>query len=154
MAIAKAKPAPNFSLSLTDGTSFELDHRIGYSPLLLYFFKTSCPVCQYTSPFLERLSSSGVQVYGICQDLDENRVHHYQSAFHKSIPIMQEQTDYYVSNTYQIDVVPTLLLVSADGIIQEAVESFDRSGIENIASKMKIPSPFHAGDNVPQYRPG
>jgi len=52
--------APDFSLPLLQGGSFSLHDALKGGPVLLAFFKISCPVCQFAFPYIERL----FQAYG------------------------------------------------------------------------------------------
>ena len=46
-----------------------LEDILAGGPALLAFFKISCPVCQLTAPYLERLAANhAIQVIGISQD--------------------------------------------------------------------------------------
>src|SRR6266480_513835 len=47
--------APRFSLKSLDKREYSLDVLIEGGPVVAAFFKISCPVCQFTFPFLERL---------------------------------------------------------------------------------------------------
>src|ERR1051326_8689806 len=59
--------APDFQLAtLNDGQS-ALSGLLTAGPVLLAFFKVSCPVCQMTFPYLERIHAAGFRVYGISQ---------------------------------------------------------------------------------------
>ena len=61
--------APLFEATDVERKSGSLAVRLKQGPVVLAFFKVSCPVCQFTFPFLERLSkTSGLQVIGISQD--------------------------------------------------------------------------------------
>ena len=154
MALAKATPAPNFTLPLLKGNEFSLSRQLGQAPLLLFFFKTTCPVCQLASPYVERLSQSGARVYGVGQNLDHKTIKQYTDEYSLTFPVALEQPGYEVSNKYDIDVVPTLFLVSADSMVEQAVECFDKAGYETVAATLGVPSPFRVSDNVPAYRPG
>jgi peroxiredoxin len=59
--------APEFSLKDTNGVRRSLRENLKNGPVLAVFFKVSCPTCQLTLPFLERLKSS-VRTIGISQD--------------------------------------------------------------------------------------
>ncbi len=70
------KMAPDFMLSGDDGGEmYSLRRMLADGPLVLAFFKVSCPVCRFTFPFLERLSAapgtSRFSIYGISQDSPE-----------------------------------------------------------------------------------
>ena len=47
--------APEFQLKDLDGHARSLRELLPSGSLLLAFFKITCPVCQYTFPFLERI---------------------------------------------------------------------------------------------------
>src|SRR5258708_27509247 len=64
--------APGFSLKGLDGKSYSLEALHEKGPVVAAFFKISCPVCQFSFPFLQRLyqryGDSGVTFLGISQD--------------------------------------------------------------------------------------
>ena len=70
--IVAGSVAPAFSLKSLDGKEYSLHDLLPRGPVVAAFFKISCPVCQCTLPFLERLykryGSDGVAVLGISQD--------------------------------------------------------------------------------------
>src|SRR5260370_24482209 len=55
--------APVFSLKGLDGKDYSLPTLLKRGPVVAAFFKISCPVCQFTFPFLERLYKR----YGGCR---------------------------------------------------------------------------------------
>ena len=62
-------PAPDFRLSRLAGGEATSGELISHGPVLLAFFKVTCPVCQLTFPYLERLHAAGtLPVYGISQN--------------------------------------------------------------------------------------
>ena len=54
-ALTVGTKAPEFTLKAIDGKEFSLSGELGHGPIVLAFFKVSCPTCQYAFPFLERL---------------------------------------------------------------------------------------------------
>src|ERR1700732_1253392 len=64
--------APGFSLKGLDGKSYSLEALLEMGPVAAGFFKNSCPVCQFTFPFLQRLyqryGGDNVTFLGISQD--------------------------------------------------------------------------------------
>ena len=70
--IVAGQTAPDFSLKSIDGTEYSLKKLLERGPVLVSFFKVSCPVCQFTFPFLERLykryGSEEITFLGISQD--------------------------------------------------------------------------------------
>ena len=67
--IVSGNVAPGFSLKSLDGKEFSLNAALERGPVVLSFFKVSCPVCKFTFPFLERLfktyGGDGVRFLGV-----------------------------------------------------------------------------------------
>ena len=53
-ALSAGKTAPDFRLKSRDNKEFSLADALTRGPVLLVFFKVSCPTCQYAFPFYER----------------------------------------------------------------------------------------------------
>src|SRR6202790_4829551 len=53
--LAAGALAPDFLLRALDGTTYTLSSLLRNGPVVAAFFKVSCPVCQFTFPFLQRL---------------------------------------------------------------------------------------------------
>jgi len=53
--IVAGNTAPGFSLKALDNKEYSLNSLMERGPVVAAFFKISCPVCQFTFPFLERL---------------------------------------------------------------------------------------------------
>ena len=138
--------APDFQLG-----SFSLSSALGRGPVLLAFFKISCPTCQLTFPFLRRLSdqagAGAPQLVTISQD-DATGTVQFQERFGPEEPALLDLKPYAVSNLYQIRNVPTLYLIEADGRISMAVAGFSKSHME------KLGVAFHEAEHVPAMRPG
>src|ERR1700753_3058060 len=70
--IVAGNKAPGFSLTDSAGKDYSLSTLLEKGPVVAAFFKISCPVCQFTFPFLERLhqryGNSDITVIGISQD--------------------------------------------------------------------------------------
>ena len=76
-ALPAGTKAPDFTLpdvsSGKDGGSFSLQAALQNGPVLAAFFKVSCPTCQYTFPFLERIhqahGDTRITIVGISQEM-------------------------------------------------------------------------------------
>ncbi|PYT56806.1 MAG: hypothetical protein DMG46_16365 [Acidobacteria bacterium] len=70
--IVAGNTAPGFSLKSLNNKEYSLATLIERGPVVAAFFKISCPVCQFTFPFLERLykryGGDQVTFLGISQD--------------------------------------------------------------------------------------
>ena len=51
-ALTVGTKAPEFELKAMDGRRFILSDELAHGPVVLAFFKVSCPTCQYAFPFL------------------------------------------------------------------------------------------------------
>ena len=147
--------APEFRLPRLDGGESTLDDLLANGPILLAFFKISCPVCQMTFPYLERLHTPGVlPVYGVSQN-DEEDTRWFHSEFGVTFPTLldREENDFAVSNAFSISAVPTLFLIGRDGTIARTVEGWVKQDIEALA-KIAGVAVFRQGDNVPAWKAG
>ncbi len=162
MAINTGIAAPDFELPSVEGTPFPLQGALSRGPVLAVFFKVSCPTCQYTFPFIERLhklaGNGSVQILGISQDSREE-TEEFCKEYGISFPVLLDENDYAASNDYGLHFVPTLFLIGNDGEIQLMSEGFCKADLLELQSKLKLPHGtgkelFKAGENVPEFRPG
>jgi thiol-disulfide isomerase/thioredoxin len=95
--VAAGKTAPPFDLASMDGKGYSLRDALAQGPVLAAFFKVSCPTCQYTFPFLERLyqqfRAQNVQLWGISQDTarDSQR---FAKTYGVTFPILIDEEPY------------------------------------------------------------
>ena len=70
-ALAAGTKAPEVELKTMDGEKFSLQAELAHRPVVLIFFKTSCPTCQYALPMFERLHKAygqkNVRLLGVSQ---------------------------------------------------------------------------------------
>ena len=107
---------------------FTLREILSQGRVLLVFFKISCPVCQLTLPFLERLKS--LRVVAISQDTADN-TQRFRSKFGLTMPILldSEEENYPISNAFGITHVPSLFLIEPDGVISAVSEGFMKADL-------------------------
>jgi len=154
--------APGFSLKSLDGKEYSLTALIDSGPVIAAFFKISCPVCQLTFPFLERLYQrygGGVTFLGISQD-DVRATKSFAQEYGVTFPMLIDEKGYPVSNAYGITNVPTIFLIDAEGAVKVSSMGFDKSDLEKIAADLaerrkiaKAPL-FRPDEKVPTHRPG
>lgn len=162
-ALATGTTAPAFSLKDADGKSYSLNEALKQGPVLLAFFKVSCPVCQFALPFLERLhravqGKNNVKVWGISQD-DGRDTRDFAREYKCTFPMLLDEKGYPVSNQYGLTNVPTLFLVQPDGGIRVSSVGFARKDIEAAAAAFgqltgQAITVFQPADQVPDYKPG
>jgi peroxiredoxin len=155
--------APKIELETTDGRHVSVPELLKKGPVLAAFYKTSCPVCQFTFPFLERIykayGNHKVAVLGISQD-DAGDTKEFQAEYGLSFPSLVDADGYPVSNAYGITNVPTVFLIAPDGKIAESFSGFDKKGLEEASARLAkhlgaSPAPvFKPGEQIPDYKPG
>jgi peroxiredoxin len=156
--LAEGSLAPDFEL---EGLS--LASALKNGPVLLAFFKISCPTCQFAFPFLQRLADRAApgspQIVAISQD-DARGTKQFADRFGISLPTLHDAAPAYrVSNLYGIRNVPTLYLIEPGSPIQTgsrislAVAGFSRAHFETLAERFGTPV-FHPGEPIPALRPG
>ena len=163
-ALTAGTRAPEVSLPLLSGGKFNLAEALKHGPVLLAFFKISCPVCQMTFPYLERihkqLGASKLQVVGVSQN-DAGSTSGFCKEYGVTFPVvLDDPKTYSVSNAYGITNVPTLFLVSTDGKIEMSSVGWSRPDVQAVAdaaSKHGAPKPvavFQKNESIPEFKAG
>lgn len=158
--IVARKIAPDFSLKGVDGQQHSLKELRQKAPVVTAFFKVSCPVCQFTFPFLERLYKTyGGTFLGISQD-DARASQEFAREYGITFPIAVDDKGYPVSNAYGLTMVPTIFLIDTDGRAKISAMGFDKKELESVAAELaarrKIPPAalFRPEESIPAHRPG
>lgn len=146
--------APDFQLEQVGGTLTSLSRILTCGPVLLAFYKVTCPTCQFTLPFLGRLKGCGFQVYAVCQD-DAARVKEFEREFDVHLPTLLDKArdGYPASNAFGLTHVPSLFLVEADRRIAWASVGFYKRDLEALSKRAGQPI-FHSGELVPEAKSG
>jgi peroxiredoxin len=162
-ALTAGAKAPAFALQSTDGNKSSLADALEKGPVVAAFFKVSCPTCQFTAPFLERLHETyggeKFTLWGISQD-DAADTREFCQEFEIDFPTLIDEKGYPVSNQYGITNVPTVFLIAPDGKIQESSVGFSKKDFERIAaaSARATSTPpttfFKPGEVIPDFKPG
>jgi peroxiredoxin len=156
--------APGFSLKALDGKEYSLGILMEHGPVVAAFFKISCPVCQFTFPFLERLykryGGDGVAILGVSQD-DARATKDFAKEYGVTFPILiDDENGYIVSNAYGLTNVPTIFLIETDGTVKVSCMGFDKKDLEIIAVELAerktiSPAPlFRLDEVIPANKPG
>jgi len=162
--IVAGSVAPAFSLKSLDGKEYSLNDLLQRGPVVAAFFKISCPVCQFTFPFLERLykryGGDGVTFLGISQD-DARDTRDFAKEFGVSFPMLIDDEDrYIVSNAYGLTNVPTIFLIDTGGTVKVSSMGFDKKDLETIAAELAqrrsimLAPLFRPDEVVPINKPG
>jgi peroxiredoxin len=137
--IVAGNMAPGFSLKALDGKEYALSALMERGSVVAAFFKISCPVCQFTFPFLERLYKE----YGV------------------TFPVLiDDEHGYVVSNVYGLTNVPTIFLIETDGTVNVSCMGFDKKDLETIAAELakrkqiSLAPLFRPDEVIPANKPG
>jgi len=163
-ALTVGTKAPDFELKAMDGKRFSLQEALARAPVVLAFFKVSCPTCQYAFPFLERLHKAygqkGVQLLGVSQNNAKDTAA-FTKEFGVTFPVLLDDTEKYpVSNAYGLTNVPTIFWIAQDGEIEVSSVGWVKADFAEINGKMadagKTPPAmvFKAGEDVRDFRAG
>jgi peroxiredoxin len=163
-ALTTGTKAPEFELKTLDGTRFSLTDELARAPVVLAFFKVSCPTCQYAFPFFERLHKAyqdkGVTLVGISQNNAKDT-----AAFGKEFGItfsilLDDMDSYPVSNAYGLTNVPTIFWIAQHGEIEVSSVGWVKADFEEIsrrmaeAGKLAPAVVFKPGEDVRDFRAG
>jgi peroxiredoxin len=161
--IAAGGIAPGFSLKALDGREYSLGKLLQSGPVVAAFFKISCPVCQFTFPFLERLykryGAGNVGFLGISQDNAADS-RDFARQFGVTFPILLDEKGYPVSNAYALTSVPTIFLIDTDGAVKVSCMGFTKQDLEAIAGDLAerrniaLAPLFAPNEDIPAHKPG
>jgi peroxiredoxin len=163
-ALPSGTKAPNFELRAMDGKRFILSNELAQGPVVLAFFKVSCPTCQYAFPFLERLEQAhghkGVRIIGVSQN-DPRETANFTKEFGINFPVLLDETKTYpVSNAYGLTNVPTIFWIARDGGIEVSSVGWIKADFAELNRKMAesggvAPAViFKPGEDVRDFRAG
>jgi peroxiredoxin len=163
-ALIAGTSAPDFKLQTMDGKQFSLREALTRGPVVAAFFKVSCPVCQYTFPFLDRIykahGGKNVTIVGVSQNAKKDTAA-FITEYGVTFPVLLDDTDTYpASNAYCLTNVPTIFWMAQDGDIEISSVGWERKEIEEINRKAgelngggQKPV-FHSGEQIPDFRAG
>lgn len=163
-ALATGARAPEFELKTLDGKPFSLSDELRRGPVVLVFFKVSCPTCQYALPFYERLykayGSNGVTLVGISQNSAKDTAA-FSKEFGVTFPVLLDDTNSYpVSNAYGLTNVPSVFWIAQDSEIEVSSVGWLKADFEEInrrmaeAGKSAPAMVFKPGEDVRDFRAG
>ncbi len=163
-ALATGAKAPAFDLKTLDGKRFSLSDQLARGPVVLVFFKVSCPTCQYALPFYERLYKAyghkGVTLVGISQN-DAKETAAFNKEFGITLPVLLDDTrSYPASNAFGLTNVPSIFWIAQDGEIEVSSVGWLKADFEEInrrmaeAGKATPTLVFKPGEDVRDFRAG
>jgi len=163
-ALTAGRQGPDFTLPAMDGKQFSLREALTHGPVLLAFFKISCPVCQFAFPFIERIyrayKNPNMTIVGVSQN-GKKETAAFIKEYGITFPVLLDDTGTYpVSNAYGLTNVPSFFWIAPDGEIAISSVGWLRKDIEEIGRKAAQsrgadPMPVCRSDEaVPDFRAG
>lgn len=134
-ALEPRQQVADFQIAQLAGGRFSLDEALKNGPVVLAFFKITCPTCQYAFPFYDRLYrayADKVPWFGVSQD-EARYTRDFAREFGVSFPLLLDDTkDYPVSNLFELTNVPTVFLVGPDRRVQFTSVGWDKRDVEKL----------------------
>lgn len=163
-ALTPGTLAPDFTLPAMDGRQFSLREALVRGPVLLAFFKISCPTCQYAFPFLQRIheaqANRSVSIVGISQNSKRDTAV-FTKEYGITFPVLLDDTGSFpVSNAYGLTNVPTVFWIAQEGEIQitsggwvrKEMEEFNRRAAQDLAGAGH--PLFRSDEHIADFRAG
>ena len=142
-SLAPGAPVPDLRLVVLGGGEVSLREA---GRVLLAFFKISCPVCQFTLPYLNRVQPAG-KVFGVSQN-DAADTREFAGHFKLAFPMLLDpEYDFPASHAFGITHVPSLFLCGAGGRIEQVIEGWSKRDMEAMGA-------VASGENVPAWKAG
>lgn len=126
----------------------------------LVFFKVTCPTCQLAAPKLEAFQRAySGHVHAVGQDPDA-ALAAFGDEYGFSIPITSDGPPYDISNAFDIETVPTMIVIDAEAMVVDVVEAWDRDGLNRasttLAALLDVAPALisEPSDGLPAFKPG
>lgn len=145
--------APSFTLPAVDGGA-QVSDPWTEGLTVLAFFKVSCPVCKMVAPMLTKLAEAGARVVAVGED-PPDAITRFGETEGQRVPALTEPAPYSVSDAYGLEAVPTVFLISADGVVQQAIAGWGRDTWNELATAVGATEPLSTvDDGLRSFRPG
>ena len=164
-ALVTGKLAPDFTLTTTERKSVKLHEMLQHGPVVLAFFKVSCPVCQFAFPLYERIAQAHKYSEATFLGVSQNKAgdakafaREYGVTF--PIAIDDDANHYAVSNLYGLTNVPTLFYIAPNGEIEVSSVGWSKTEVDEVSAKLsglrreKPPALWRKDEDVPAFRAG
>jgi peroxiredoxin len=158
-ALEAGVKAPDVTLPTIGGNEFSLSAALQKGPVLLAFFKISCPVCQFAMPYAERIFQAAkgnpVTIIAISQD-DERATASFAKEYRLTMPIaLDDMKTYPASNAYGLTTVPMFFLINPEGDIRIASTGWFREEQEQIYRAVAGDGEyFRTDERIPELKYG
>ncbi len=159
MPINVGERVPGFRLRSVSGGEVSLEDLEGVK--VLTFYKVTCPTCQLTLPFIEKIYRAygdSATFIGVVQDPEEE-ARSFMENYGLTFTQLIDAPDYRVSADYMVEVVPTIYLIDGENRVLFVEESFLKAGLEKLVSELsrlsgKEEIELFEGVSVPPFKAG
>jgi len=116
------EPAPEFTLPLLDGGTFELAAHRGKNIVLLDFWATWCGPCRAAMPALVEVAreyaDKGVRYFAVNLREDPGKIRSYlkEAGLQIAVPLDKDGS---VAQQYGVRGIPTMVIVDKDGVVEK-----------------------------------
>jgi peroxiredoxin len=146
--------APDFELTDADGRSYRLSDALTHGRVALVFYKSSCPTCQFTFPYIQKIfekanHDAGWTLWAISED-DADETRQFVEQYGLAFEVLIDEHPYDVSAAYGLKFVPAIFLIEPNGKISVSEYGFSKAGLNGIAGFEY----FTPNDGLPASRPG
>ena len=146
--------APDFELSDVNGRLHRLSVALERGPVALIFYKSACPTCQFTFPYVQTIFSevgqtAGWTLWGISED-DTAETQQFAKEYGITFSLLVDDYPCLVSAAYGLEFVPSVFLIQPNGRISVSEYGFTKAGLNRIAGFQF----FTPNDGLPAIRPG
>jgi len=146
--------APDFELNDVDGRSYRLSEALAHGRVALVFYKASCPTCQFTFPYIQKIFDrvglrEGFTLWAVSED-DADETKDFIQQHGLTFDVLIDEYPYPVSAAFGMEFVPGIFLIQPDGKITVSDFGFTKAGLNQIAGV----DFFTPNDGLPATRPG
>lgn len=155
--------ASDFSLGELIGEVHTLSEALGRGPVVLVFFKTTCPTCDLAFAYINRLRDAykdgDWELWAIAQD-PVDKARDYAAGHGIYYPVLPDVDGYVVSKQYDPPATPTIFLIDPNGTVALESHGFDKVELNSLsqalAGRLGVEPVVVAesGDGRPDFKPG
>ena len=152
--LAVGTQAPDFELKDAAGRSHRLRDALARGPVVLAFYKSECPTCQFTFPYIQKIfdrvrNNAPWTLWAISQD-DAGETRSFARQYRLTFDVLIDEYPYPISTAYGLQFVPGIFIVQQDGTIAVSEFGFSKLALNRIAGFEY----FSPNDGLPATRPG
>jgi peroxiredoxin len=132
--------APDFSLPSVDGPPVGVAGLRARGPVVLLFVSEECPTCvlalRRLAPLAEGLRDAGVTLAAIFEDPPEVAARVARATGFRGT-VLAEPAPYEVSRAYELEALPTAVLLDRDGDVAGRCVGWDAQGLEGLLDEAR-----------------